>query len=377
MPDCREIQHPDSATVPVDSTCLRFYSAPCLDAAQQRSWRAFADTVPWAHYLQDPAWAEVERRGIGGNARAPQFFWAVAGEEILLTAMGVCRRLLVPGRVFWEFNHGPLFRDAGVFDAWLDWLDEWLGRSAARLRVQPAMPLDAGGDDLETLLERHEFARRRKLGGWTTLSVELAADERDTFATFRSATQRAIKKSGRLGIAVTSDDTVTGGSILARMQTELARQAPVEVTDQAYVTRVRDSWLAGGRGGTILVARHRDEPVAAGLVVVYGKTAYLPLIPSSRQHRDLPASHLLVWEAIRWARQHGCLTFDLVGYSMTACPGDSLWGINQFKRGFASLDRLSKFVAVHERVAGPRVVAAAAHVRRAQAWTRRVRSEAR
>jgi hypothetical protein len=71
-----------------------------------------------------------------------------------------------------------------------------------------------------------------------------------------------------------------------------------------------------------------------------------------------------VWEAMRWARAHGCTVYDPVGYSMTALPGSQLWGINQFKRGFASLDDLTRGVAVHEKICSPVLAAAASAVRR-------------
>ena len=94
------------------------------------------------------------------------------------------------------------------------------------------------------------------------------------------------------------------------------------------------------------------------------------MIPSSRRNRRLPAGHLLVWEAMRWAKQHGCTCFDVDGYSMMARPGDALWGVNEFKRGFAPREQPSKCVAIHEKVFSPAIVAAATTVRRMQAWRR-------
>ena len=56
-------------------------------------------------------------------------------------------------------------------------------------------------------------------------------------------------------------------------------------------------------------------------------------------------------------QDHGCTALDFAGYSLVAQPGDPLWGINQFKRGFAGLDELRKSVAVHELVRSPLLVA--------------------
>src|SRR5674476_1068621 len=89
------------------STGLRFLRAASLDEAQLERWRGFAEHMPWAHYLQDPAWAEIERRGRGWGSRQPFFFWAELDGAICLTALGVRRSLPIPGRFFWEFKNGP------------------------------------------------------------------------------------------------------------------------------------------------------------------------------------------------------------------------------------------------------------------------------
>jgi hypothetical protein len=345
---------------------LRHFMAGRLDRDQVRRWREFAEKISWSHYQQDPAWAGVERRGSGMRSRQPFFFWSELDGVIALTALGVRRRLPVPGRVFWEFSLGPLVCDGVVLDDWLSWLCSALGREAARVRVQPAAPLDEGGDDFETLLERQGFVRRRAMGGWTTLLVDIGRDEDEILASFRAETRSAIRKSARRGTTVSVENTPQGWSILSGLEAELERRVPVLEFDEAMMARIGRFWLNDGAGGTVLVARHDGEPVAAALVIVWGTTAYLPLIPSSRHHK-LPTSHPLVWEAIRWARQHGCLAFDLVGYSMMARPGDSLWGINQFKRGFASIDHLTRSVAIHEKIYSPVVVTSASAVR----WTQR------
>jgi len=353
------------------SDATRFYTSASLDPAMVGRWRTFAEGVPWAHYRQDPAWAEIAHGGGEGAVHQPHFFWAERDGVLRLTAVGLRRRLPVPGRSFWEFDTGPTFRDLDALDEWLPSLLARLGREAARLRMAPPVPLLDGGDDVETTLERHGLVRRRTLGGWATLVTDISRNEDEILRAFRSATQRSIRKSQRLGIEVNVEDSPAGWAALSALQTELARSTPVGGVTSEDVERISRLWLRHGSGGTILVARHQGEPLAAALVITYRGTAHLPLIPSSHRQRELPASHLLVWEAMRWARSHGCAALDFAGYSLVAQPGDSLWGINQFKRGFAGVDQLQKSVAVHERVRAPLLAASARVIRDAQMRWRR------
>jgi hypothetical protein len=350
-----------------DGTGITFFSSTALTPAQTASWRAFGATVPWAHYRQDPVWAQTERQS---GVREPRFFWGERDGGLCLAATGIERRLPVPGFVFWEFNFGPTCTDPAVLSAWLTWLPSGLGRSAARVRVQPAAPLTAGGEEFETVLKSQGFLRDRSYGGWTTPLLDIARDEEVILAGFRNATRRAIKKSQILGVTVGVEDTPDGWRTIAELQTDLGRRAPVPPLDTATTARISNLWLRGGEGGTVLVARHQGAPVAAALVVAHNGTAYLPIIPS-RRGAEVPASHLLVWESVRWAKAHGCAALDFVGYAMTAEPGGALAGINQFKRGFVPLDNLVESVAMHEKVLVTGVVALARAARRAQTLMRR------
>jgi len=333
-------------------------------------WRAFAQRVPWASYQQDPAWAPIEECGERPGVRKVFHFWSERAGEICLTALGVRRRLPLTARAFWEFNKGPTFVDVEVLDAWLAWLVGTLRRDAARIRIEPAMPLATGGDDVETLLERHGFVRRRSDGTWSTVMVDLRGDEEQLLASLSAQTRRKVKKSRLLGIAVRAEDSPSGWRVLSGLERELSRRAAVSPVDVVTLSCISRQWLKGGTGGTLLVAYRGEEPLAAGLVIAYRDTAYLPLIACSPSVRDLPLSHLLVWEALEWARHHGRTVFDLEGYSQMARPGDVLWGVNQFKRGFAQGRQPTKAVAIHELVFSPALVTAAGAVRSLQAKRR-------
>ena len=353
------------------SVGTRYFCAPSLDGPELTRWREFAERVPWAHYRQDPSWAEIERCDDRGAARRPYFFWAERDGSLRLTALGLRRSLPVPGRAFWEFDKGPTFHDIEGLDEWLPWLLTRLGREAARLRVAPPVALREGGDDVETVLERHGFLRNRMLGGWATLVADISPDEDQIVRAFRPATQRSIRKSLRLGIEISAQDSLSGWAALSELETELARWAPVSPVGPAEVERISRHWLKNDSGGTILVAQHEGEPLAAALVIKHRRTAHLPMIPSSRRQGELPATHLLVWEAMRWAKRHGCTAFDFSGYSLVAQPGDALWGINQFKRGFATVDAVHRSVAIHELVQWPLFAASARVIRKARSrWHR-------
>ena len=100
----------------------------------------------------------------GRHERRPYFFWCERDGEVCLTALGIRRRLPVPGRVFWQFDHGPTTVTPEDLDEWLAWLLPRMRHEAARLMMQPAMQLDETGDQMETVLDAHGLTRRRTEG---------------------------------------------------------------------------------------------------------------------------------------------------------------------------------------------------------------------
>ena len=271
------------------------FCAPRLSEDQRERWREFIGQCPCARYTQDPAWAEVEHSSAGPRGRSPYFFWCERDGRICLTAVGVRRRLPIPGRVYWEFENGPNVLEPAVLDEWLGWLPSALGRGAARVLLQPAALLDETGDQMETILDARGFVRRRTFGIWSTLIIDLDRPEEEILGSFRPKTRRTIRRAADEGVVVATEDTPEGWAALVALGAEVAARAPVQPIDPRFVKAISERWLAGGSRGTVLVVRHQGEPIAAKLVVTYrldGDRALDAFVETSREDPDEPYPHL-------------------------------------------------------------------------------------
>jgi len=82
-------------------------------------------------------------------------------------------------------------------------------------------------------------------------------------------------------------------------------------------------WDIFGPGGSdtllILLADHPDEqerssgPIAALLALRFGQEAIYMYGASDNRGREHMPNYLLQWEAIRWAKEHGCTVYDFWG----------------------------------------------------------------
>ncbi len=112
--------------------------------------------------------------------------------------------------------------------------------------------------------------------------------------------------------------------------------------------------------GEILVAEYHDKPLAALFVARNGNRAYYLYGASTDEERNRMPTYLLQWEAIKWAKSHGCEEYDLWGVpdedeatleANFESRHDGLWGVYRFKRGFGG--ELKRAAQAMDRVYNP------------------------
>jgi len=112
--------------------------------------------------------------------------------------------------------------------------------------------------------------------------------------------------------------------------------------------------------GGILVAEYEGKPLAALFVARNGHRAYYLYGASTDEERNRMPTYLLQWEAIKWAKAHGCEEYDLWGVpdedeaTLEAdfeSRHDGLWGVYRFKRGFGG--ELKRAAQAMDRVYSP------------------------
>jgi lipid II:glycine glycyltransferase (peptidoglycan interpeptide bridge formation enzyme) len=90
-------------------------------------------------------------------------------------------------------------------------------------------------------------------------------------------------------------------------------------------------------------AQYQSQTLAMLMIFIQGKRAWYLFGASNDEHRERMPNYLLQWEAMCWAKQMGCLSYDLWGVpdadfdtleSSFSQRSDGLWGVYRFKRGF-------------------------------------------
>nr|MBN1228541.1 peptidoglycan bridge formation glycyltransferase FemA/FemB family protein [Anaerolineae bacterium] len=186
---------------------------------------------------------------------------------------------------------------------------------------------------------------------------DLEGDNDEVLMRMSSSTRRKIRVAYRSGITVREGERGDLDTFCRMMQTTSERNQ-FGAHSPAYFQTVYDHFVP--EHAALLMTSYQDEDVAGLFVFSLGHRSWYFYGASSNTARSLMPTYALQWEAIRWARRRGCLTYDLWGIpdapeetleAQFKERSDGLWGVYGFKRGFGG--RVYRTVGAWDRVYNP------------------------
>jgi lipid II:glycine glycyltransferase (peptidoglycan interpeptide bridge formation enzyme) len=308
----------------------------------QETWNTALGILDGGHLLQSWQWGELKSKYGWMPAR---ILWNDDSQAPIAAAQ-VLFRTTTGNLTIAYCPRGPIlnWQDPVLCSQVLrDLADHASQHGAIFIKMDPEIPID---NDLEIQdQDKENLLRESWLDlGWhesqeqiqfrNTFILNLEADEETLLANMKQKTRYNVRLSARKGVAIRR-----GGledlNLLYQMYAETSIRDGFVIRDPAYY---RDAWGSFIQDGLAqpLIAEVEDEPVAAIILYRFGKTAYYLYGMSRALHRDKMPNHLLQWEAIRWAKEAGCLVYDFWGAPDRIDPSDPMYGVYRFKEGFGA-----------------------------------------
>lgn len=177
-----------------------------------------------------------------------------------------------------------------------------------------------------------------------TSLINLDVDEEvDILSAMKQKTRYNIGLARRKGITVRSG-SVEDAALFYELMQATAERDTFSIHPFAYY---RDFMALFARDenspAKMLIAEHEGQPLAGMIVTAIGKRATYLYGASTNEKRELMPTYLLQWEAMLWARNRGCHSYDMWGIpdedeatleAQFESRHDGLWGVYRFKRGF-------------------------------------------
>lgn len=291
-------------------------------------WNSFLEKHPDAHLLQLGEWGEL--KSAFGWKPVRLILDDAAGVQILFRHLpfGLTlaylpkpvdeRWLTVDNGKFWNEIDSVCKRHHAVFlkvepDLWEDGHSRFANHD---LRVSP-----------------HNIQPPR------TIVINIRDDEETILARMRQKCRYNIRLAQKKGVTVRVWDDI---SAFHEMILATGGRDGFGVHSLEYYRRAYDLFHPKGTC-ELLMAEYEGKPLAALMVFAHGRRAWYVYGASNDLERNRMPAYLLQWEAIRWAKAHGCEEYDLWGVpdenedvleANFERRSDGLWGVYRFKRGF-------------------------------------------
>lgn len=324
-------------------------------------WDAFVATHPRGSLLQTTNWARLKNRFNWSSQRV----WLrrdgriVAGAQILFraAALGLVKVGYIP--------HGPLveWEDTEQVELLLNQIDLAAYRHRAGIvKIEPMIWQD--DDSAEAwhsicLNEGEKMLPADTVQPPRTVLVDLRPPLDEILATMKSKTRYNIQLAARKGVTVRQgglDDI----SAFIRLLEVTGKRDDFGIHSPDYYRAAVEIFVP--EMAALHLAEFEGKLLAATMVFACGDRAAYLYGASSNEERNRMPNYAAQWAAIQWAREKGCLSYDLWGIP-DAHPAeleasflkrsDGLWGVYRFKRGFGG--EIKRTVGTIDRIYNKRV----------------------
>jgi len=172
-----------------------------------------------------------------------------------------------------------------------------------------------------------------------TILISLHETEEEILARMKPKTRYNIRLAEKKDLSVRQLDDVEAFYSLLESTSD---RAEFGIHSLAYYRKAFELFSRTGEC-KLFLAEYQGIPLASIMVFIRGGRSWYFYGASSDLHRELMPTYLVQWEAIRWAKNNGCQSYDLWGVpdqdlgtleANFTHRGDGLWGVYRFKRGF-------------------------------------------
>lgn len=329
-------------------------------------WETFLAKYPGAHLLQTSAWGELK------STFGWQPAWVIFQNSRLEVGAQILFRRVLPGFSMAYMPRGPVLShsslagqglDAPILEPFWQEVDQLCRQQrAVFLKVEPdtwqeCIPMEETHAPVDLPPIPKGFAASpHSIQPPRTIVIDLQGGEEEILGRMKQKTRYNIRLAQRKGVTVNPTQDLEA---FYRLMAVTGERDRFGVHSQEYFEQAYNLFHPQGMA-ELLTAEFEGEPLAALMVFQRGGRSWYLYGASSNQRRELMATYLLQWEAMRWAKGRGCNEYDLWGvpdaslaeleanFNDPAHAASGLWGVYRFKRGFGG--QLCRSAGPYDRV---------------------------
>ena len=164
--------------------------------------------------------------------------------------------------------------------------------------------------------------------------IDLTKTEEQLLAAMHPKTRYNIGIAQKKGVEVYESTKEEDFEIYLKLYFETTKRQKYFGHTSSYHKLVWQT-LAPVKMARLLIAKYQGEPLVAWMLLNFASTLYYPYGGSSKEYKDVMASNLIAWEAIRLGKKMGLKVFDMWGALAPDAKESNPWyGFHRFKAGY-------------------------------------------
>jgi len=184
-----------------------------------------------------------------------------------------------------------------------------------------------------------------------TFVLDLTKSEEELLKNMHSKTRYNIRLAQKHGVVIKENSSDSAFEAYLKLSEETTERQGFYAHNRTYHQTMWNTLKKNGIA-KLYTASYNDEIVSAWILFCFNDTIYYPYGASSRNHREVMAPNLLLWEIMKWGKTHEYKKFDLWG-AMGPDPDthDPWYGFHRFKEGYHP--DLVEFIGSYDLIINP------------------------
>jgi peptidoglycan pentaglycine glycine transferase (the first glycine) len=314
--------------------------------AEREQWNNFLMSQPEGHLLQSYQWGElieqqggrIYRLGVLENEQ-------LIGAMMLLVA-DIPLPVRLPGRrPCWLYcSRGPVVMSpqSPALKALVEEAHKIAKEEhAVVLRLEPNITEDDPKSDewLKTYSTLGFQTNPMAIHGRRSWTLDLRPDMDTIFSNFRKRYCQYIRVAERKGVIVRAAESDADFDAYYELLQSTSKRDGFFIHNKAHHKEMFRLYDQSG-DVVLLLAELEGELIAAKMLIRFGSWCYEMFGATSDKDHGFPKAHLVQYRCLQWAKEKGCEYYDFRIIPEILEPGEEMWGIYQFKKGFGGFSRL-------------------------------------
>ena len=315
------------------------------EISDREQWDGFLTSQPRGHLLQSYEWGElnsylgghVYRLGALENGRM------VGAMMLSVSAVPIP----TPGLRFnWLYcSRGPTVErpDSPALAALMESVQKITHTEhAVVLRLEPNIADDDPQID-RWIAEYQNMGFQTNLyavHGRRSWVLNIRPDDEQLLANFKMTWRQNVRSAERKGVIIREAENNGDFDAYYELLKITSERDAFFIHNRDYHREILRQFSRQGNA-VLYLAEHEGEAIAAKMLIRFGDWCWDMFGASSNNKRNLKSTYLLQYRCIQWAKARGCSYFDFRTIPEILEPGEEMWGVYEYKKGFGGFSRLN------------------------------------